>query len=130
MRPTRAGVTLLAGLTMACSTSTTLPRLTLVDPLDGFKMLRPSARATECGGAAFWGRPATRDLGALALARLLNSDDEADAVVNARLEWTWWSIGVYGRRCVTVTGDVVRSIRTVRLPMPVHHGDHAGHETP
>jgi hypothetical protein len=120
---------MVAALTLGCGMSATLPRVTRVDPLAGFKMLKPGATVRECRGGPVWTRsdPSEQDLGLVALRRLLETDDEADAVVNARLEWTSWSVGVYGRRCVTLTGDLVRSIRTVRLPMPGDHGDHAQH---
>jgi hypothetical protein len=117
---------------VGCGTSTTLPRVMRADPFEGVKMLKPGATATECRSTVLWrSAPSPEgDIGVRALERLLASDEEADAVVNARFAWTSWSVGVYGRRCVTVTGDVVRSIRTVRLPMPQSHGDHTGHHEP
>ena len=119
-------------VTLGCGASTTLPRVTLVAPADGFKMLKLGATTTECRGVALWSprSSAEEDLGMVALRHLLELDDEADAVVNASFEWASWSIGVYARRCVTLTGDVVRSVRTVRLPMPGGHGDHSGHQNP
>jgi hypothetical protein len=106
-----------------------LARLAPTDPAQGFKMLRPQATATECRLEAPWrpGGSSTDDLVDRALTALLRSDAEADAVVNTRLEWTSWTVGVYGRRCVTLTGDVVRSIRTVLLPMPGHDAGHEAH---
>jgi hypothetical protein len=109
-----------------------LPRVQAPPDTQGYKMLRPAQTAVECAGdgprrfgAA---RPARR-----AVRRLLARDGEADSVINARVESTQWSLGVYGRRCVTVTGDVVRSTSTIMLPMPGEHqghgahGGHAGH---
>jgi hypothetical protein len=106
-----------------------VPRLAAPDPNAGHKMLQPQATVTECLTETPWARPgpAGDDLLQRAVARLLAADAEADAIVDARLEWTGWSVGVYGRRCVTLTGDVVRSIRTVVLPMPVHGGSHSAH---
>lgn len=136
----RVGGTVLLVLALVaaigCRGAVTVPRLTPVGSLDGFKMLKPAARARECRPGAIWESrgAAEEELATRALQRLLALDDEADAVLDARLEWTWWTIGVYGRRCVTLTGDVVRSVRTVVLPMPGHesghgaHGEHAGHE--
>jgi hypothetical protein len=62
----------------------------------------------------------------MAMARLLELDPEANAVVNARLEASFWSIGIYGRECLTMWGDVVRSTTSLLLPMPGHEG-HGGH---
>jgi hypothetical protein len=95
-------------------------------------MLRPAQTAVECAGDGLVASE-TPDLLDRAVRRLLARDDEADSLVNARVESTRWSLGVYGRRCVTVTGDVVRSTSTVLLPMPGEHqghgahGGHAGH---
>jgi hypothetical protein len=101
-----------------------LPRLEELDPAQGYKMLRPDSVATACRTEGpFAGREA--DLLEAALRDLLARDDEATAVVNGRVESTSWTIGVYGRRCVTLTADVVRFTPTVLLPMG---GGHHGHE--
>jgi hypothetical protein len=98
----------------------TIPRVAPTDPTQGFKMLQPGASATACrsGGAG----TEDADLIGRALRTLLARDREATEVVNARAESTGWSIGVYGRQCVTLTGDVVRTTPTVLLPM--EHGGH------
>jgi uncharacterized membrane protein len=117
-------------LLAACTSSLgTFPRVALLSPLDGHKMLRPNEAVTECRaeGPAAPTVDGVDDLAQEALRRLLALDDEANAVINARVESTWWSIGVYGRRCVTLRGDLVRSTSTVLLPMPGVHGEHGGH---
>lgn len=125
------GTVVLAVALLACGRGTVvLPRVTSIDPGEGFKMLRPGAKTTDCRARAIWiDAPVSEDEATRALGVLLGSDPEADAVLNARLEWTSWTLGVYGKRCVTLTGDVVRSIRTVTLPMPASHGAHTGHGT-
>jgi hypothetical protein len=101
------------------------PRLEALDPAQGFKMLRPAARATVCRSIGLAAAAEEDDLLDAALRQLLARDEEATSVLNAQVESTSWSIGVYGRRCVTLTGDVVRSTTTVLLPMSGHHGhDH------
>jgi hypothetical protein len=112
---------------VACSSAVgTLPRVAALAPSEGYKMLKPDLAATECRVATPWARNED-DLLAAAFQRLLAHDPEANLVINARVESTWWSVGVYGRRCVTLTGDLVRTTTTILLPMPASHGDHAGH---
>jgi hypothetical protein len=89
-------------------------------------MLRPTASATVCRNEGPLSRPATPDLLDAALLELLRRDGEATAVVNGRIESTTWTIGVYGRTCVTLTGDVVRFTTTVLLPMDGNHHGHKG----
>ncbi len=103
----------------------TLPRVAADDPRDGFKLLRPHARAERCEGALF-GTFSTSESDALAAVfrDLLALDEEATMVRGPRVEWTAWSIGVYGRRCIEMEGDVVRPAATVLLPMA---GEHVGH---
>ena len=120
-------------LLSSCTTGLgTLPRVQAPPDTQGFKMLRPAQTAVECAGDGIVASEA-RDLLGAAVRRLLARDEEADSVINARVESTQWSLGVYGRRCVTVTGDVVRSTSTILLPMPGEHqghgahGGHAGH---
>ena len=119
------------GLLMAaCTTSLgTFPRLGLLSPSEGHKMLRPNEAVTECRaeGPTTTKVDGADDLAQKALRGLLALDEEANAVINARVESTWWSIGVYGRRCVTLRGDLVRSTTTVLLPMPGAHAEHGGH---
>jgi hypothetical protein len=122
-----------AGALLSSCTSVlgTVPRMQAPPDTQGYKMLRPAQTAVECAGDGLVAE--TPDLLDRAVRRLLARDDEADSVINARVESTRWSLGVYGRRCVTVTGDVVRSTSTVLLPMPGEHqghgahGGHAGH---
>jgi hypothetical protein len=119
----RAG--LLAGvcaLVPGCvSTVGPIPRVTAVAETDGFKMLRPGARATVCAAAGPAGRS---DATGKAIAALVALDPEAESVLDAVIEVrpSLWR----GQECVTVQGDVVRSTRTVLLPMPGDHGDHGG----
>jgi hypothetical protein len=117
-----AGLAVL-GLAGCTTTVGTLPRVTLLAPTDGFKMLKPKESATRC--RAEWPTVgADGDLIDSAVRALLARDDEGDALLDVVVESTAWSVGVYGRRCVTVTGDVVRSVRSVLLPMPESHRGH------
>ena len=107
-----------------------VPRLERLDPAQGFKMLRPAAVATACREEGPFSRPddgTEVDLLGTALQDLLARDDEATAVVNGRVESTSWTLGVYGRRCVRLTGDIVRFTATVLLPMGEGHHGHHGH---
>ena len=104
----------------------TLPRVQAPPDTQGYKMLRPGQTAVECVGDGI-AASEPRDLLDVAVRRLLARDEEADSLINARVESTQWSLGVYGRRCVTVTGDVVRSTSTILLPMPGEHGAHGAH---
>jgi hypothetical protein len=91
-------------------------------------MLKPDAATEVCRSTGVLaGRAAEADLAGAALTRLMGLDAEANAVVNARLESSVWSIGLYGRECVTLRGDVVRSVTTLLLPMPEGHPSHGGH---
>jgi hypothetical protein len=119
--------TLALGLSLeACaSMSGTLPRVTALPPEAGYKLLRPGAVAVACDSGFFPDvRPMAGDLLARTTADLLTRDAEADAIVRAKVDWSGWSMGVYGRRCVRMEGDVVRTVRTVLLPMPGEHGHH------
>jgi hypothetical protein len=83
-------------------------------------MLAPGQSTTACHTEwAFWG--ADVDLIAGAFQQLLERDAEADGVINVKVDSISWSVGIYARRCVTLRGDVVRSIRAVVLPMPAAH---------
>jgi hypothetical protein len=125
---------ILAGVVLSSCTAGlgSLPRVQAPPDTQGYKMLRPAQTAVECAGEGL-AASEPRDLLDAAVRQLLARDDEADSVINARVESTQWSLGVYGRRCVTLTGDVVRSTSTIMLPMPGEHqghgahGGHAGH---
>jgi hypothetical protein len=114
---------LLSGCTAGLGT---LPRVQVPPATQGYKMLRPAQTVVECAGDGLTASE-PRDLLDTAVRRLLARDEEADSVINARVESTQWSLGVYGRRCVTVIGDVVRSTSTVLLPMPGEHQGHGAH---
>jgi hypothetical protein len=121
------GIVLISVVLAGCSGSLgMLPRVAAPAPTAGYKMLRPGVTVTECEGGSPWARRDS-DLLGKALQRLLEHDAEADLVINAQIESTGWSLGIYWKRCVTVTGDVVRTTTTVLLPMPGSHGDHDGH---
>jgi hypothetical protein len=129
MRTERTSIRMLvAGLAVlgmaGCTTTVgTLPRVTLLAPTDGFKMLKPKESTTRCR-SEWLTVGAESDLTDSAVRSLLARDDESDALVDVVVESTAWSVGIYGRRCVTVTGDVVRSVRSVLLPMPESHRGH------
>ena len=124
-RIARRSAALVAGALLSSCTAGlgTLPRIQAPPDTQGYKMLRPAQTAVECARDGLLASE-PRDLLDAAVRGLLARDQEADSVINARVESTQWSLGVYGIRCVTVTGDVVRSTSTVLLPMP---GDHQGH---
>ncbi len=113
--------------TSACRTPVgRVPRLEPLDATQGYKMLRPAATTTVCRTTGPLAGHERDDSLEAALRELLARDREATTVVNGRIESTSWSIGVYGRRCVTLTGDVVRPTSTVLLPME-HEGHGMGH---
>jgi hypothetical protein len=129
-RGVRMCAALFAVATSACRTPVgRVPRLEPFEAAQGFKMLRPAATTTVCRatGPLAGGEP--EDPLEAALRELLARDHEATTIVNARIESTSWSVGVYGRRCVTLTGDVVRPTSTVLLPMEHEHHemDHQEH---
>ena len=115
---------LLVVATSGCDTPIgRVPRLEPLDVAQGFKMLRPAATTTVCRATGPLGGGQPEDLLEAALRELLARDEEATTIANGRIESTSWSIGVYGRQCVTLTGDVVRPTSTVLLPMEHdHHG--------
>ena len=106
-------------LLVACaSTSGTIPRVTAMAPEAAYKLLLPGAVAVACEGEFFPSMaPTSADLVSTATTDLLARDEEADAIVQAKIRWSAWSIGLYGRRCLRMEGDVVRSVRTILLPM-------------
>ncbi len=102
-----------------------IPRATLLAPTDGFKMIAPGASVTRCRPDGLLAARTDGDLVGDAVRDLLARDPEADAVVRASVETAGWSIGLYGRQCVTIKGDVVRSVRAILLPMPESHREHS-----
>jgi hypothetical protein len=115
-------------LTACTNVSGTIPRVTALPHDAGYKLLRPGAVSVACeSGFLPDALVPTDDLLARTTADLLARDVEADAVVRARIDVTGWSIGLYGRRCVRVEGDVVRSVRTILLPMADGGHGHHGH---
>src|SRR5262249_55987648 len=99
-----------------------------LDAAQGFKMLRPAATTTVCRATGPLASHEPEDPLEAALRELLAADREATTIVNGRIESTSWSVGVYGRRCVTLTGDVVRPTATVLLPMEHEHDEMDHHE--
>ena len=121
---------LVVALVAGCSSmhAATLPRVSSLAPEDGFKLLKPRARVVQCDGGLFPGLINRRsDLADQALRELLSSDAEGNTLIDLRIEWRSWSIGVYGRQCIAMEGDLVRPTATVLLPMA---GDHSGHHGP
>lgn len=128
-RRTRHGwstVITVATVITCCACGGTLghvPRITPVAATDGFKMLWPQQEVRRCEGS-FPGTAERRDLIREGVDALLARDPEADAVVNTEVQWESFCIGIYTWRCVVLRGDLVRSVRTVLLPMPGEHGGH------
>jgi hypothetical protein len=116
---TRAGAGLIVGVCAFLAACTSMvgpiPRVSTMRDGDGFKMLRPGASATVCGGEATSGSPGVI---AQAIELLLSSDPEAEAVIDAVVSVRR---SPFGRHCATVRGDVVRATRTVMLPMAGEH---------
>lgn len=104
-----------------------VPQLALADGRRGLKMLRPHMSTMACRTSLFGQRlDGEPDLALTTLTEMLRVDEEATLVVNAKVEWTSWTTGVYGRECVTLTGDVMREASMVLIPMSGEHGNHAG----
>jgi hypothetical protein len=117
------GALVLAGC--AAAQGGRVPRLATTSDRDGFKLLRPQATVEVCRGS-FGAAFGVADAGILdeAFRRALTLDPEADALVDVSLRWRWRSILVYGWQCVSLRGDVVRTISTVLVPMPADHAHH------
>lgn len=122
-------VSALVGMVGCVRVDGAVPTIAAADPARGTKLLKPNVCATTCESGWIWDTPESMDLAGRALRQLLALDDEATAVDNARLTATGWSVGLYRRGCMTVAGDLVRSVSTVMLPMPGHaaHGEHPSH---
>jgi hypothetical protein len=103
-----------------------LPGLLVADGRSGYKMLKPNGVVTRCGRSG-WTNDHEPALTQAAFQQLLSGDEEANALSNATLQWTGWSVGFYGKQCVTLRGDVVRSATTILLPMGEGHGGHDTH---
>src|SRR5262245_58502996 len=126
----RWGLRVVVGVALAlggCTVAThaMVPRIGSLGDEEGFKLLKPNAGVRRCEGSwrlAF----GSLDDGMLdaAFQELLALDPEANAILHARAGWEWRSIGVYGWRCVSLEGDLVRMTSTVMLPMGGAHGGH------
>lgn len=107
-----------------------VPRLATASDRDGFKLLRPRATVEVCRGSIAAGLGAAAvgtgdaDLLDEAFRRALALDPEADALLEASMRWRWRTVLVYGWHCLSLRGDLVRTIPTVLVPMS---GDHAHH---
>jgi hypothetical protein len=112
-----------------CATS--LGTVALVTPNAedvGLKLLRPaiierSCRSSVLGVPLRSGTPDIRE----ALGAMLAIDREANVVANVEIGSERLVTGVYNRRCVTVRGDLARTVATIRLPSPPGHEAHRGH---
>ena len=86
----------------------------------GIKLLQRGVLARSCQtfvlGIAIGARLSVED----ALAHLLVSDPEGNAVTSAHLSWHRTGIGLYHRDCLEVQGDLARTISTVTLPHAAH----------
>lgn len=116
-----AGAVMLAG---CAAQEGHLPRVSAVAEADGFKMLRPGASARACRGVFFGRRGGDGPLLGEAFARVLALDREADSLMNVSLRWRRTSLGLYTWACVEISGDLVRMVPTVLVPMG---GEHEGH---
>jgi type II secretory pathway predicted ATPase ExeA len=120
------GLVVLAGT--GCSRVTAeFPVVVFGAEAEGVKMLRPGARWSECRLAltGMVSRPAgSTSLVNEAMAELLATDAEADALANVRMSATILRLGIVERTCLDVRCDVVRRIPVVLLPAPPSHEGH------
>jgi hypothetical protein len=117
---------MLATLTAGCamplgSVSAVQPK---VDTF-GVKLLAPSITGRSCRTSILGvplqpGDPDVQE----ALAQILAQDAEGDVVTDARIDSERILTGVYNRRCVSVQGNLGRTIRVITLPMPASHHQH------
>jgi hypothetical protein len=122
----RGVVVLVAVLALAgCATSLGTAGV-LVPDADalGVKLLHPgvsgrSCRASIIGVPLEDGSPSLRE----AMARALALDSEANALTDADVRWERVVTGLYNRRCVAVSGNLVRTISSVTIPMVGHGPD-------
>jgi hypothetical protein len=92
----------------------------------GVKLLAPSVTGRSCRTSVLGVplQPGDPDLQE-ALAQILAHDDEGDVVTDARIASEHVLTGLYNRRCVAVQGNLGRTIRVIKVPMPPsHHGHH------
>jgi hypothetical protein len=116
-------VAITAGCTMPLgSVSALQPRFDTF----GVKLLAPSLTGRSCrtsilGVPLQSGDPDVRE----AMAQILAHDAEGDVVTDVRLSSERVVTGFYNRRCVSVEGNLGRTIRVITVPMPAsHHGHH------
>jgi hypothetical protein len=118
---------MLAAFTAGCATP--LGSVNALQPkfdTFGVKLLVPSVTGRSCrtsilGVPLKSGDPDVQE----ALAQILARDAEGDVVTDARLSSECIFLGLYNRRCVSVEGNLGRTIRVVTVPMPAsHHGHH------
>jgi hypothetical protein len=106
--------------------SAELGYLALVTPERGApatKLLRPGVEGRECRSAILGMPTSPSDAPPIdaALAHILSLDAEGNAIANAEVRSESLLTGIYNRRCVVVRGDLVRTIRTVTIPIPGGH---------
>jgi len=89
------------------------------------KMLVPGATGRSCRSSIV-GLPLQAGDPTLdeALAQILGRDAEGNVVTEAEVVSDRLVTGVYNRRCVTVRGNLVRTLTTLNIPMPEHPGPH------
>ena len=117
----------LATLTASCATPLgSVPALQPKFDTFGVKLLTPSVSGRSCRSSVLGvplqpGDPDVQE----AVAQILALDTEGDVVTDARLSSERILTGIDTRRCVSVEGNLGRTIRVVTVPMPAsHHGHH------
>jgi hypothetical protein len=122
----RALVCVVATITAGCAAS--LGSVNVLQPqfdTFGVKVLAPSVSGRSCRTSILGmplqpGDPDVQE----ALAQILAHDAEGDVVTDARIGSERILTGVYNRSCVSVHGNLGRTIRVITLPMPASHQGH------
>ena len=92
----------------------------------GTKLLRPGATGRSCRTTVL-GMRVGHDAGTIdeAMGRLLALDGEGNVVSDVAVREERVVTGLVNRRCISVRGDLGRTVSTLVVPMP---GDHHGHD--
>lgn len=115
--------------TLAAGCTTPLGSVNVLQPkfdTFGVKLLAPSLTGRSCRTSILGLplRPGDPDVQE-AVAQILAHDAEGDVITDARLSSERILVGFYNRRCVSVAGNLGRTIRVLTVPMPPsHHGHH------
>lgn len=88
----------------------------------GVKLLRPGLVGRSCEAFLVGIRIGAGQLSVEdAVAQILASDPEGNAVTNARLSWHGVTTGLYNWVCLEVKGDLSRTVSTITFPPSSGH---------